>query len=71
MKDWNDFMTDWDGYHRVNICAYMRSANYIQRREVNLLLKDMSSSLKWCRFDDCVNIWKKLHKIIKSNAEHS
>ena len=62
---WNAFMFKWDNYHRTVICPYIRMANKEQRKEVNILLTDIRSSLKWCRMEDCENVYKKLYEIIE------
>ena len=64
--DWNTFMDKWNNYNRIVICSYMRTSNKEQRKEVNVLLTDMKSSLKWCRMEDCENIYNKLYEIIEA-----
>ena len=69
IKDWNTFMSRWDDLHRNGIMPYIRSATKEQRKEVNQLLSDMKSSLKWVRREDCINIYYKLKEIIDFNPQ--
>jgi len=64
MKDWNTFMRKWDILNR-NVIPYIKAANFTQRKEINILLTDIKSSLKWCRFEDCVNIYNRLLELTK------
>ena len=64
MKDWNEFHEKWDDLLRSKILPYMKSATYEQRKIVNYLFSDLKSSLKWSRFDDCVNIYNRLKEIV-------
>lgn len=64
MKDWNEFHERWDNMLRNHVLPYMKTATHEERKTVNYLLSDLKSSLKWSRFDDCVNIFNRLKSIV-------
>jgi len=62
--DWNEFMDDWDSFHRNRILPFIKQTDFNTRREINRLLTDMKSSLKWCRKEECIRIKDKLQSFL-------
>lgn len=53
MKDWNEF-------HRGYLVPSMKFRTKEERREINTLITDMRSSLKWVQLNECVKIFEQL-----------
>jgi len=62
--EWQIFMEEWDRFHRLELLPFIKKTNYNTRKEINHLLTDMKSSLKWCRYNECVRIKEKLQLIL-------
>ena len=69
MKDWNEFMRSWNELHRNKVLPYMRQATKKERYEMNLLISDIRSSLKWCRFEDCKSVFESIKKVVINISE--
>ena len=57
MDDWNEFMQNWDNLHRNMYIPYIKQTTKEKRKELNILISDMKSSLKWCRLAECKKIY--------------
>ena len=67
MENWNEFMDKWDDFHRNKVLPYIKQADKKQRHDVNILLSDMKSSMKWCRFSNCIAIMKNIEQLLTPN----
>ena len=67
--NWQDFMFKWDDFHRNKLLPHIHKSDHKTRRQINQLLSDLKSSLKWCRYNECRNIYLQLYEIVFNQTQ--